>query len=162
MERAERACFFTGHRILPPAKLDAIKTVLHYELIKHIAAGITTFISGGALGFDTIAAQQVLELKKDDARIKLRLYIPYRHFERRWREQDIIAYHRIMGMADAVQFISDTYTPACIRQRNEALVQDAECGIAFQLTGKSGTGQTTAFARMYGREVVNIADIIYK
>ena len=162
MEKTDRACFFTGHRILPSAKLDAIKTVLHYELIKHIDAGITTFISGGALGFDTIAAQQVLELKKDDARLKLRLYIPFEHFESRWKERDIITYHRIMGQADQVDYFSDIYTPECIRRRNEALVRDAECGIAFRLTSKSGTGQTTAFARMYGREVVNIADIIYK
>jgi hypothetical protein len=48
----EQTCCFTGHRKLPKAKIEQIVINLDHEIEKLIQKGVTTFISGGALGFD--------------------------------------------------------------------------------------------------------------
>ena len=55
----EKICGFTGHRIIK----GKIKTRLEKEISNLCEKGYNTFFSGGALGFDTIAAQTVIKLK---------------------------------------------------------------------------------------------------
>ena len=55
---------FTGHRKLPFMQLHSIEKRLKDEIISLIEQGYRYFGAGGALGFDTIAAQAVLEAKK--------------------------------------------------------------------------------------------------
>ena len=38
--------------------------------------GVNTFIDGGALGFDTIAAETVIEMREKYQNIKLVMYLP--------------------------------------------------------------------------------------
>ena len=66
------ACF-TGHRDIPPLKRPGIKHRLEREIERSIQAGYEYFGAGGALGFDTLAAQTVLKLKEryPDIRNKL-------------------------------------------------------------------------------------------
>lgn len=158
----EKACFFTGHRTLPANKLDLIRKYLEENIQKHAENGVTDFISGGARGFDLLAALAVLGLKRNFPDIRLLLYLPYPGFEKNWPEKDISILHTIAGLANDAQYISDSYSRECMKKRNTALVRDAYYGIAFRLTQHSGTAQTMAIAKGYGREVINIADFIYK
>ena len=67
----EKTCCFTGHRKLPSIwgrwKLAA---KLEKAIVEQINNGIRFFGAGGALGFDTLAAQTVLKLKKKYPDIK--------------------------------------------------------------------------------------------
>ena len=55
---------FTGHRTLPQAALPHLPRLLDQVLTDLILReGATVFRAGGALGFDTMAALKVLELK---------------------------------------------------------------------------------------------------
>lgn len=63
MNLRAQTCCFTGHRILSahekariPAKLDSI-------LLPLIEQEIRVFWLGGALGFDTLAAEHLLKLR---------------------------------------------------------------------------------------------------
>lgn len=56
----EKICGFAGHRIIK----GEIKTRLEKEISSLCEKGYNTFLSGGALGFDTIAAQTVLKIKE--------------------------------------------------------------------------------------------------
>ena len=58
-----KTCCFTGHRILNQALKVFTKQIITDEAIKLIDQGVMYFIAGGALGFDTLAAQAVLDLK---------------------------------------------------------------------------------------------------
>ena len=49
-------CCFTGHRLLPKDRLDEITLRLSRQVDEMIAQGVCRFISGGALGFDQLAA----------------------------------------------------------------------------------------------------------
>lgn len=72
----EKTCCFTGHRLLPKAEIPIIKTELKKAIIELINDGVVYFGTGGALGFDTIAAQTILNLKVDYPQIKLILVLP--------------------------------------------------------------------------------------
>ena len=61
----QQICCFTGHRIIKKNIIPLIKQNIAIEIRKLITQGVTYFIVGGALGFDTLAAQTVLDLKKD-------------------------------------------------------------------------------------------------
>ena len=58
------SCCFTGHRTIAYEKLISLNDILTRETEKLILNGIKYFYCGGAVGFDTLAAKVVLELKK--------------------------------------------------------------------------------------------------
>ena len=60
-----KTCFFTGHRKIPRDISDTIELQLNDTISTKYKEGIRNFISGGALGFDTIAANFVLRLQKN-------------------------------------------------------------------------------------------------
>ena len=57
------SCCFSGHRIIPPTEYEVIKHKLLYEIEKLAKLGVHSFKSGGAMGFDLLAAECVLEIK---------------------------------------------------------------------------------------------------
>ncbi|MDR1117393.1 MAG: SLOG family protein [Oscillospiraceae bacterium] len=62
---------------------------LKSEIITLIQRGVIYFGAGGALEFDTVAAQTVVELKKVYPQIKLILVLPCKTQTRGWRKEDI-------------------------------------------------------------------------
>jgi len=70
------SCCFTGHRKIPQKKYIQIQEKLKDEIVKAIQNGYTFFYAGGAIGFDTMAAQTVLEIKAQHPHIKLILVLP--------------------------------------------------------------------------------------
>ena len=70
------SCCFTGHRKIPQRKSGQIQERLRNEIVTAIQNGYTFFYAGGAIGFDTMAAQAVLELKAQYPHIKLILVLP--------------------------------------------------------------------------------------
>ena len=48
--------------------------------------------AGGALGFDTLAAQTVLEMKKEYPQLRLILVLPCENQTRGWHSEDIAVY----------------------------------------------------------------------
>ena len=61
------------------AKIEIQNAIINY--------GITHFISGMAIGFDMIAAELVLELKKDYPFITLECAIPCKEQDKLWRQE---------------------------------------------------------------------------
>ena len=59
----ETTCCFTGHRNLPEGERTRIEARLESAIAGFVQRGYRTFCAGGALGFDTLAAQTVLRLK---------------------------------------------------------------------------------------------------
>ena len=85
----DRIVCFTGHRVIPQTEHAALKRRLRQEILRQIEAGATHFRAGGALGFDTMAAQTVLELREQYPFIRLELVLPCPSQPDRWQAQDV-------------------------------------------------------------------------
>lgn len=144
----EQTCFFTGHRVVPKAEEAQIRAntyALCVSLIEKM--NIQTFCCGGALGFDTIAAQTVLRLKESYPFVRLQMVLPCKGQEKRWGEKEQQIYRAILDSADAVEYVSEHYSTHCMHMRNRRMVDLSCCGIAFLRSAMGGTAYTVQYAR---------------
>lgn len=158
-------CCFAGHRPQSlPWKFNEqderclkMKELLRMEIIKAIQNGYTTFISGMALGFDIIAAETVLELKKDFSHIKLIGALPCKTQDRFWKEKDKQRYNAVLKNLDGVRCIYDEYIGAsCMQERNCYMINNSSLVIAYLNNKKGGTNNTIEYARKQNVKVVFI------
>ena len=113
--------------------------------------------AGGALGFDTLAAQTVLDMKKEYPQLRLILVLPCEDQTREWRSEDIAVYENIKRRSDKVVYVSREYTPDCMHRRNRHLVDHSGTCICYLTRDSGGTAYTVDYARKKGLHVVNIA-----
>ena len=148
---------FTGHRNI---KKEQYHEKLHDTLEELINAGSDMFYAGGAAGFDTLAAQTVLELKVMYPWITLVLILPCSPEEQSAMFPDFQrdVYYDILRSADRVELVSPHYTADCMKKRNQALIDRAEiCVCCYnEHLYKSGTGQTVRMAEKKGITVINL------
>ena len=144
---------FTGHRILGnDFDINLLRSYVT-ELIQN--EGASTFIVGGALGFDTVVAEEILALKKSGCEIELHVYVPCSNQSAKWSERDKKRYENILKQADYVDAVNEPYFDGCMRIRNYKMVDNADFCICY-FTGKpSGTLQTVSYARKKGLKVLN-------
>lgn len=156
-------CCFTGHRpkSLPwgysntGIRYFLFKRKLKKSIIKAIEDGYTLFISGMALGYDMLAAELVLELKKIYPNIKLECAIPCINQCSKWSKESIMQYQNICNKADFVTNVSDTYYfNGCMAKRNKYMVDKSSRIIACYNGSAGGTQQTIRMAEDAGLNVV--------
>lgn len=152
-----QTCCFTGHRIIPPDQLNEVQERLKKAILSSIHAGYRYFGAGGALGFDTLAAQQVLSLKKDFPNIKLILVLPCKSQTRGWDQDDIDVYERIKSSADKVVYTSENYYSGCMHKRNRHLVDNSSLCICYLTENSGGTHYTVQYAEQNALDIVNVA-----
>ena len=114
---------FTGHRQIPDADYLQLEEALHAAVEEQIKSGATHFRTGGALGFDTLAALSVLSMRKRFPEIRLELILPYPDQALGWSENDARLYRQILSQADSHRYIAQTYYHGLLQQRNRALVE---------------------------------------
>ena len=154
--RTMTACF-TGHRTLPEAELPEIAERLEGILTALIEQGYRYFGAGGALGFDTLAAQTVLRLRERDPQIRLILVLPCRSQTRGWPQADIDTYEEIKRCADKVTYASENYFQGCMQKRNRHLVDNSSVCICYLTKPTGGTAYTVNYARHCGLRILNVA-----
>ena len=157
--REKTACF-TGHRKIPPEKKSEISRRLKTTLIRLIEEGYVCFGAGGALGFDTLAAQCVLSLKNQHPHIKLILVLPCITQTKGWSENDIAIYEEIKSQADKVVYTSREYSRGCMFKRNRHLVDCSSVCVAYLTQEKGGTAYTVNYAKEHVLTFYNIANMI--
>ena len=59
MTLREKTCCFTGHRDIPARVLPLLSAELEQAVLGLASEGVRYFGTGGALGFDTLAAETV-------------------------------------------------------------------------------------------------------
>lgn len=155
----EKTCCFTGHRILPQNRKGEITSKLEETIISLIHSGYLYFGAGGALGFDTIAAQTVLRLRKSYPRIKLILVLPCVTQADKWASKDVENYQKIIKQADKVVYTSQEYTPGCMFKRNRHLVDNSSACVCYLAKEVGGTAYTVKYAKKHGLKIFNIADL---
>lgn len=110
----EKTVCFTGHREIPSQEFDELSRRLERILIQLIEDGNMYFGTGGALGFDTLAAQTVLKLKMVYPCIKLILVLPCQNQAEFWKQEDRTVYENIIANSDKVVYTSKIYFRGCM------------------------------------------------
>ena len=135
---------FTGHR----GVTDIHKTAerLRVAIMECYNSGVRFFYVGGAVGFDTIAAEAVL------------------HFREQFPEQDKFfnaesrkKYREILDKADEVVTISNEFSKVAYLMRNDYMVSHS-CHVIAYWDGMSGSGTayTVREAKKRKRSVQNL------
>lgn len=153
----EQTCCFTGHRDLPPNESAIIGHRLEQALRELILSGVRFFGAGGALGFDTLAAQTVLSLRQEYPHIRLILVLPCLSQTRGWRPKDVEVYEAIKKQADKVTYTAREYTKGCMHRRNRHLVDCSGTCVCYLKRDTGGTAYTVRYAREQGLRVINLA-----
>lgn len=154
----DKTCCFSGHRIISNNDYDKVYNDTKKAVISLIEKGVRYYGAGGALGFDTLAAPVVLDLKKEYPQIKLILVLPCANQTMRWNQRDIEVYDDIKSKADKVVTLSEHYYEGCMQARNRYLVQDSNYCVCYLKNVSSGTGYTVRYAEQQGLKVLNVAD----
>lgn len=149
-------CCFTGHRNI--SQNPFLYASVRMEIEKAYALGYRIFCAGGALGFDSVAALNVLALRENGySDIKLHLVLPYPDQHARWNRYDQHTFEEILKRADSVEYVSEHYTQWCMHARNRRLVDLSSYCICFlNEEGKSGTAYTVDYAQKKGLHTVNL------
>ena len=160
-----KKCCFTGYR---PAKLpvnvyrkDTEYNIFENSLIENILMLIENncliFYSGMAMGFDIIAAETVLLLKKiKNLPIKLVCVIPFKNQTVTFDEFWLKKYEFIIENCDEKIILSDEYFKGCYQKRNEFMVNNCDYVLTWFDGKPGGTRNTIEYARKKGRQIFNL------
>lgn len=155
-----KTCCFTGHRSLDGADPEFLGEAVCGEVSLLYRFGFDTFLAGGALGFDTLAAREILRMKllPDFSGLKLVLVLPYLGQESRWDPADRAMYDYIKRRADKVIYTGDVYAEGLLLRRDRYMVDHSAHCIAYLEQGRSrgGTLYTVRYARKNGVSVTNL------
>lgn len=161
----EMTCAFTGHR---PALYSfgydeesyqclKLKAIMAAQVAALIQNGVTTFLSGMALGADMWGAEIVLSHKERHPEIKLIAVLPCETQADRWSVEQRDRYFDILAKCDETVYISRHYTSSCMFKRNRWLIDHAGFVLAvYNGNQKGGTAYTVRYAFEKNRAVTII------
>ena len=154
----ERAAAFTGHRDIDPSEYDALASRLFLTVDRLYREGVTTFYAGGALGFDTIAAVTVLNMKAHYPRLKLIVAVPCPDQAKSWADADRALYESILRRADEVVTVSPRYIRGCMQIRNRYMVDRADTLVAYVKRDSGGSAYTRNYAIKKGLTIIDVTE----
>lgn len=146
-----KVCAFTGNRdITGYVNTEALKILIE-GLIEE---GVTAFLSGMARGFDMIAAELIINIRKERPEIKLVACVPCPEQDRFFCEEDKRKYRELLEQCDEVKIISDHYFKGCMFLRDRYMVDNADCVIAYERKkSDGGTAYTVNYAKQKNKTV---------
>lgn len=154
MKERERTCCFTGHRIIPAKVVPQLKEELEQAVAGLIDQGVTQFVAGGALGFDTLAAEEVLRQRKTHPNVRLHLMIPCKGQESKWRLGDRLRYQKITRQADEVTCLAEAYYDGCMLKRNREMIDASAYCVVYCAKPKGGAVYTANRAEQAGLHMI--------
>lgn len=156
MNKSKVACF-SGHRKLP-RDCGELKKQLRAAIISLIEQGVVFFGAGGALGFDMLAEETVLELKSLYPHIKLILVLPCPAGQQtlKWNDKQRERYRNIYERADKIKVVSPEYTPDCMLKRNRRLVDNSAHLVCYLRQSTGGTFYTVNYAQEHGLNIIHL------
>ena len=154
-ERRKRTCCLTGHRDLPADKTEEIVMRTANAIRKLITdKGVCFFGVGGAVGYDTLAAKVLFQMKElEFPGIKVILVYPFEGFTSRWTPQQRAVYDSMLpGYAKKV-CVSETAGKEAYLARDRRLVDGSAHCIAYCTRDYGGTAYTVGYAKEQGLKI---------
>ena len=148
-------CAFTGHREIPREEFEKVRAFTKKTVDLLISRGVTKFIAGGAVGYDMLAAEIVLEAKKY-APVKLVVAVPCKGQERYYGVRDKERYRFITEGADEVVFLAEHYYDGCMHVRNRYMVDNSDFLISYCTKAEGGTYYTRCYAKDNKKHIIDV------
>lgn len=160
-----QTCCFTGYR---PQKVNwefnssskeylRVAGIVENLIQQSVIKGYRYFISGMAIGFDTLCAETVLKIKAANPDVKLICALPCKEQDRYWSDLQRQNYKRILTQADAVRYVSEKYTKFCMQKRNKYMIDNSSLVIALFDGQPGGTTSTLVMAKKSGLNILLIS-----
>lgn len=151
-------CCFTGHRDFSwgedKKKMEELSEKTEQAIDAAVSKGVRHFICGNAIGVDSLAAQMVLDKKKENPKIFLEIAVPFEN-----HNADVTLCRDICKKADLVHVVSDAKDRrSAFYERNRYMVDNSDLLIAVYepKREKSGTAHTIRYAETKGLEIIRI------
>ena len=160
-----KRCCFTGYR---PAKFpfslnkeDAdykkFENALIEEILSLVSSGCRVFYSGMAMGFDIIAAELVLTVKRayGYSDIKLICVLPFldqaEYFTSFWKKR----FNNVLDLCDEKIVLAEQYHQNCYQNRNVYMVDNSDAVLTWYDGKAGGTRNTIDYAVKNQRYIIN-------
>ena len=151
-----KVCSFTGHRQIKSTHLPKISDLVARAIEYAYFKGCRKFISGGALGFDTVAAREIIKFRMSHSDVSFVLFLPCLNQDQKWSDRQRSLYEYLLSEADETVYVSEEYSDSCMKERNFRLASEADMLIAYVSRTNSGAAQTVRMARERGIEIYNL------
>ena len=168
----EQTCCFTGHRNVPVDKQKEIIVARTEAKVRElIRGGYRCFITGGAVGYDTLAAELLFRLRdieRQDIRvilaypfdgyIRVILAYPFDGYIDHWKEEQKATYARLLPLYDERICVAAVASRGAYLARDRYIVDASSACIAYCTRQTGGTAYTIRYAAKTGVPVCNIAE----
>ena len=159
MTEKEQTCCLTGHRIIPPGEEAKIMTRARNILLRLIREkNVRYFGVGGAVGFDMLAAEYLIDLREHRERqLKIVSVLPWPG----WRETDDwtdalrAREEKILQASDKVVYVRQEYEKNIFLLRDRRLVDGSGYCVSYCNRLRTGTAYTVRYALDHGVKVFN-------
>lgn len=132
----------------------AFKEDMKNRLEIAIEHGWIHFISGLALGIDSICAELVIELRNKYPQVTLEGAIPCPNQDDKWSPEDKKRYKKLKKQCNYTTTLFDHYTDDCMLRRNDYIVSKSSVIIAVSNGDtRGGTAYTIRHAKQAGRKL---------
>lgn len=149
-------CSFTGHRQIPDKHMRPLTDLIARAINYAYEEGCRNFYTGGAIGFDTLCAREVIRFRLLHRDARLILVLPCKNQAQKWNERQIASYEYTLSEADEIIYTSEGYDAACMKRRNRYLAEIGDMMIAYLGKDRSGAYQTVQMAKRLGKRVYNL------
>lgn len=155
----ENTCCFTGHRNIRKQDERTVRAKIREQVLALLQRGIDTYMVGGAVGFDMLAAEVLLDLReKEGKELKIISVLPFLQWRDKWGEAEIRREDRILEKSDEILVSSKAYNRKSYLDRDRTMVDRSAVCIAYCTRFSGGTAYTVRYALRQGIRVINIPD----
>lgn len=159
----EKTVAFTGYRAekLRPSNSDpeflkSLAAELEITVLGLYEKGYDTFLSGMCDGFDMLAAEVVLRLRRHFPRMNLIPVIPFQGQELSFCQTDKERYRIIYELSPEPILMSDNYHRGVYHRRNDFLIEHASMVVCYFDGKPGGTMYTVNFGKMKNIPIINL------
>lgn len=156
------SCSFTGHRQIKKEHLGHLPDFIFRAIEYAYAKGCRRFMTGGAIGFDTFAAREIIKFRMIHPDAALVLVLPCEDQSDHWSSRHRDTYDYTLSQADEVIYMEQAYTPQCMKKRNRYIADRADILISYISKEYSGAAQTVRMASGTCNEIYNLYPAIEK
>lgn len=158
IEKRSITCCFSGHRDISMDKVSHLKVEIEKAVRTLVTShGVCYFGVGGAIGFDTLAAKVLFQLRKQEfPQIKVILVYPFDGYTRWWTQEQRREYRYLLPKYDKVVCVGDKAGREAYIWRNRHLVDGSNFCIYYCTRREGGTAYTVAYAKSRGLHLIGL------
>ena len=166
MTREQQTCCLTGHRVIPPGEEKKIMVRARNILLRLIREkNVRYFGVGGAVGFDMMAAEYLLDLKAHkEHQLKIISVLPYPAWRETedWTDELRRREDAILRACDKVVYVRPEFETGVFLLRDRKLVDGSAWCVSYCNRPRTGTAYTVKYALDRGVKVFNASSFSLK